>query len=294
VAWVVTLALVVVGGGAGLYWYRAFGPGSLVGVPALVGETQEIAEEALELAELSWNVELLHSDDVPAGRVISANPEQGRRVKPGSVVELVVSLGIRTAIVPEEGIVGLPAAQAEEALVAAGIDGVISYESVYHTTVPKGTVLDIKPAGASEVPHNQAMLLVVSDGPEPIDAPKLTGMTLDAAAAAAAEWELAVTQTGEEHSKTVAEGLIISQTPAAGAGTHRGAEISVVVSLGMPWVEVPRLAGLTWDEAVAELAERGLLAERRNAFEVLNLVVASDPEAGELVREGSTVTIVMA
>jgi beta-lactam-binding protein with PASTA domain len=60
----------------------------------------------------------------------------------------------------------------------------------------------------------------------------------------------------------------------------------------MPYVKVPSLAYKNWDQAVAELEALGLKAERAG-FAVLGLVQGTDPAAGEEVRKGSTVKVVM-
>ncbi|MDR3359361.1 MAG: PASTA domain-containing protein, partial [Bifidobacteriaceae bacterium] len=288
---VVTLALAV-GGGGGALWYFKWGPGSLVAVPGVVGQERQAAEAALKAAELTARVELEHSDEVAEGVVIAADPAAGRRVKPGAIVELVVSLGVKMATVPAEGVVGVAAEEAEAALRAAGLDGEITRELAYHTTVAEGLVLSVAPEGGQEAPHNQALKLVVSQGPEPVDTPDLRGMTLGDARAAAEKLELTVVEGEAQYSEEVAEGLIISQDPGADAGTFRGREVSVVVSLGMPFVEVPNLRGKGYNAAVAELEELGLIAKRVQPLPVtLGIVQNQDPEAGASVRKGSTVTL---
>ncbi|MDR0592538.1 MAG: PASTA domain-containing protein, partial [Bifidobacteriaceae bacterium] len=264
---------------------------SLVPVPALTGRPQAEAEAALTAAGLSANVTAEFSDDVPAGDIIDAGAEAGQRVEPGTIVKLVVSRGVRQATVPDEGMIGQLAAHARGVLAEAGLDGKVTERPVYHTTVAAGVVLDVEPAGGAEVDHNRAITLVVSRGPEPVEAPTLTGLTLADAEAQAEPLELTLAVT-EQYSEEVAEGLIISQLPAAGAGTHRGAEVSVVVSLGMPFVEVPNVFWMNVEDAIAKLAEFGLKADKTAPLgELLHLVQSQDPPAGESVRKGSTVTL---
>jgi serine/threonine-protein kinase len=291
--WLVVAALALAaGGGGGALWYFQAGPGSLVTVPGVVGETREAAEAALGAAELRARVALEHSDEVAEGVVISADPAAGRRLKPGAMVELVVSLGVKMATVPTEGVVGAAADEAEAALAAAGLDGEVIRELAYDSAVAAGLVLSVAPEGGQEVPHNLAITLVVSQGPEPVEAPELTGLNLDEAKAAAAEWDLTVVEGEPVYSESVAEGLIVSQDPSAGDGTFRGREVTVVVSLGMPFVEVPNLRGWSYDDAVAELDELGLAVKKVTPLPwPLGLVSSQDPAAGTSVRKGSTVTL---
>jgi serine/threonine-protein kinase len=207
------------------------------------------------------------------------------------IVELTVSLGVKMVQVPAEGVVGVAVADAEAALRAEGLDGEIDASTeVYDTDTAEGLVLSVEPEGGSDVPHNQAVRLVVSLGPEPVEAPKLTGLDMEDAAAAAEPFDLDVVKVGEEYSETVAEGLIISQSPEVGVGTHRGQQVSVMVSLGMPWVKVPEVADLKIAEAEQKLKDAGLQVNRQG-FSLINRALRTDPAAGESVRKGSTVTL---
>jgi serine/threonine-protein kinase len=269
-----------------------WGPGARIAVPALAGVPQDEAEGRLTDAGLEARVTLEESDDVAKGLVIATDPGPGTRLREGSIVELRVSSGVRMAVVPEQGVVGATLSDAQAALTEAGLDGEVGVEQVFDTVVPADVVISVDPPGGEEVPHNSPLTLVVSKGPEPVDAPDLTGMTLDQAALEAGPLELTVESGAEEYSETVPEGQIISQNPPAGSKTHRGAKITVVVSLGMPFVEVPDLAAKTWDAASAELTARGLVAER-TGVEFLHVVQRTIPAAGTQVRKGSTVTLVM-
>jgi serine/threonine-protein kinase len=286
------VAALALSGGGGAYWYFGYGPGSLVTVPKVEALDQAEALDRIEAAQLTARVANEFSDDVAEGGVISATPKAGQRVKPGSIVDLVVSKGPRMATVPQEGVVGATSAEAQAALIAAGLDGEVSVEQVYDTLQPADTVLSVSPEGGSAVPHFEAVTLVVSKGPEPADIPDFTGMTVEEAQAAAAEWEMTVSRTDDEYSETVPEGKIISQDPDPGASSFRGAEISVVVSLGMPFVTVPQLFDKKWEDAVAALEDVGLKAER-GGTSILDRVVSTDPGAGESVRKGSTVRVVL-
>ena len=78
--------------------------------------------------------------------------------------------------------------------------------------------------------------------------------------------------------------------PDAGSTVPRGAEISVVVSLGRPFIEVPDVIGLPAAEAAGVLEAAG--------FEVIATVgspsgevLGTDPPAGETYRLGRQITI---
>jgi serine/threonine-protein kinase len=290
--WALVAALVLAAGAGGAWWYFERGPGSLVALPELSGQTRQAAEAKLGELGLVGSVELEHSDSAPAGQVIRTDPPAMARLGEGGIVRLVVSQGVRMATVPAAGVVGAAVEEAEAALAAAGLDGEVERQLEYATATPAGLVIAVKPAGGEQVAHNQAIALVVSQGPEPVTAPSLTGLTLDQAQAAAAPWDLSLVEAEAEYSETVPEGQVIAQDPVAGGPTHRGEQISVVVSLGMPFVDVPAVSGLSWAEAEAKLADLGLEAKRENQLAgIWGLVYNTDPPEGTPVRKGSTITV---
>jgi serine/threonine-protein kinase len=290
--WLLAIVLVLTGGGGGAYWYFQYGPGSLVAVPQLDGLDQADAEAKIDAAELAARVKTDYSDDVVEGRVIKSSPAAGDRVKPGSFVDLLVSRGVRQATVPESGVVGESVATAEVALEEAELDGEVIQDLAYHTTIAAGLVLSVDPPGGSEVPHNRAITLLVSQGPEPAEVPDLRGMDLERAKEKAAALEMTVVEGEPEHSDDVAEGLIISQTPNADDQSHRGAEVTVVISLGLPFVTVPDLSDKSYEEAAEELTREGLVPKKNAPLgELWGRVYTQDPPAGRSVRKGTTVTV---
>jgi serine/threonine-protein kinase len=290
--WLVPLIVLAAGGGSAAVWYFQAGPGSLIAVPHLVGQTREAAEEALKGVGLGVRISEAFDDSTAAGRVVSSDPNEGQRLAKGQIVNLVISKGVEMATIPEEGLVGQNFEQASEALRRAGFDGEISAVDGWSTTEPAGRVLAVDPP-PGQAPHNATIKLTVSNGPEPAEIPKLTGLTMEEAAAEADKLEMKVVQSGTEYSEEVPEGQIISQTPEQGASGHRGDQISVVTSLGMPFVTVPNVVDLPTDQAIAALEAQGLKVNRTGGLVILNRVSQCTPGADERVRKGSTVTIVV-
>jgi len=133
-----------------------------VSVPNVVGMTLEAAEAAITSSGLIvGTVTQECSVTVPAGQVISQDPGAGTEVCPPAPVDLVVSSG--PVSVPN--VVGMTLAEAEAAIVAAGLAvGVVT--EAYSPTVPVGDVISQDPAGGSSVLPASAVNLVVSKGPE--------------------------------------------------------------------------------------------------------------------------------
>ncbi len=83
--------------------------------------------------------------------------------------------------------------------------------------------------------------------------PALTGLTLDQARTATGKDHFTLRVEKGVRSITIAEGVIIRQTPKVGKVLKEGAVLSVVPSLGPPAVHVPSLANMTCDQAAATL-----------------------------------------
>jgi len=90
-----------------------------VAVPAVVGEDVDDAIALLETLGLSVKQTEEFSQEVPRGQVISQAPNEGARLEPGSVVELVVSKGPETFPMPD--VIGLTQSAAVARLQALGL-----------------------------------------------------------------------------------------------------------------------------------------------------------------------------
>jgi beta-lactam-binding protein with PASTA domain len=84
--------------------------------------------------------------------------------------------------------------------------------------------------------------------------PTLVDLTLAQARAAAAKDHFTVHVEAGVTSITVAEGSVISQSPATGTSLKQGSSVNVVPSKGPPPVSVPSLTGMTCAQAQAALA----------------------------------------
>ncbi|MCY7363735.1 MAG: Stk1 family PASTA domain-containing Ser/Thr kinase [Frankiaceae bacterium] len=128
-------------------------------------------------------------------------------------------------------------------------------------------------------------------------APTATGLAEAAAVEQllAAGFEVTV-DPDPQFSETVAAGLVLSQDPGPGERVRRGGEITLVLSQGPDRRAVPEVAGQQQQEAVDALEGVGLEAgEITQAFsdQPVGTVLSSDPAAGEQLREGTPVALVV-
>lgn len=96
-----------------------------------------------------------------------------------------------------------------------------------------------------------------------------------------------------EPNRDVPRGVVFDQDPQQGTRIQKGDTVTITVSTGVPRVDVPRVVGDDFEEAVRRLGQAGLDFERVDVFSdaPVGQVVGQNPQAGTSVTEGSTVTL---
>jgi eukaryotic-like serine/threonine-protein kinase len=146
-------------------------------VPRVVGSPRDAAVELLEGAPYHFEVEVdeAHSDDVPAGQVISQEPQAGEDLAQRGAVAIVVSLGIEQVTVPD--LSGKSRAEAQEALADAGLEA--RFEEAFSDEVPQaGRVIRQSTAAGQEVDKGATVTVTVSRGPLTVEVPNVRGKSL--------------------------------------------------------------------------------------------------------------------
>ncbi|GAB7191187.1 Stk1 family PASTA domain-containing Ser/Thr kinase [Kineococcus sp. NUM-3379] len=287
VALVVALALA-----GGVVWFFDAGPGAYTDTPrGLVNRTEPEAREVLTAAGLKARVEREYSETVPPDLVAEARPAEGRRVRKDGTVTLVLSRGPQMFGVP--AVVGMPLGEARAAVEEAGLKPGEVRED-WSEDVPHGQVIAVDPQPGTQHRRDTPVTFTMSKGRQPIDVPAFVGQPYDEAVTRLEELGLQPVRTGEDYSESVPEGAVISQEPAGGT-LFRGDRVELVESLGPPLVQVPQVQGKQVEEVRATLAALGLDVEVTNPLGPIafGTVYSSDPAAGETVRKGSTVTLVV-
>ena len=118
--------------------------------------------------------------------------------------------------------------------------------------VAKGQVIRSVPASGQRVGKGSHITLVPSAGPHRRQMPQVTGLTLQAAQAALRQAGLAPGPVTKETSGTIAAGIVVSTTPAAGTMWPQPQPVRLVVSAGPPmpdFVGQPQGAAQGWASA---------------------------------------------
>lgn len=197
-----------------------------VPVPPVVGETLANAQQLITDAGLTVGQVTERADATFAeGIVIEQDPPQGVRVGIDAPVNLVVSTGPETVIVPD--VVTQSERDATAAITGLGL--LVRVQDEYSDTVPAEQVIRTDPVAGSEALLGDTVLIVVSLGPAPVEVPDLIGMDEDDAAAALSERGLEISVTSQPVADAAQNGLVIDQDPTAGESLLPGTTVSVVI-----------------------------------------------------------------
>jgi serine/threonine-protein kinase len=282
---VLVVALTMLTAYAGLW----FGIGRYTTTPGLT--TLSIKAATAEAQDAGLRLEVVareFSETVTAGSVISTDPVAGARIVEGGTIEAIVSRGPERYEVPR--LRGEPLVEADTLLSGANLTlGAVT--EVWHETVPEGVIIAASPTAGTELRPDAAVDVTVSKGPRPIKIPDFTGKRAERAEARLTELGFEVDVT-EEHSDEVDAGVVISQDPSSGKG-FKDDTINLVVSKGPVLVEVPDLIADTVEQARSELAAVGLKIRvvETSLYIGVDHVVDQDPNAGNSIPKGSTVTV---
>lgn len=190
-------------------------------VPVLKGRSAKAASEAIVAANLTVGaITEAYDDKVDLGDVVSTSPKAGASVKPGTVVDLVLSKG--PAPVPVPDVVGRKVGGARTALDKAGLRSTVTEK--YSDTVADGVVIAVRPKSGSIVNSGSRVELVVSKGPPPVTVPNLIDMPRNRAVNELRRLGL-VPRVVEAAATPLKR--VYSQDPAPGTSVPRGSTVTI-------------------------------------------------------------------
>ena len=284
---VFVVLLLALGGGAAAWWY---GSAQYVTVPGIVNLTESAATAKLATQELTLSVASRQfSETVKNGLIMSSDPAGAAEARKGSAVSVVVSKGPERYAVPL--VTGKSVTDATAALAARTLR-VAGQKKVYSETVPTGAVVATDPAQGASLKRSTAVTLLVSKGSKPVPVPGVVGDSSDSATAALNDAGLKVS-TSEDYSTKYDAGVVISADPSTGTEVAKGSTVSIVVSKGPPPVTVPNVVDMSREAAIAKLKAVGFSVKIEEPLGVtpLNRVLKQSPDGGQVLPQGSTVTI---
>lgn len=207
-----------------------------VEMPEVTGLIFADAKTRLTAMGLVVTSENRPSSDIEKGCVIQVSDEDGNiiatgdEISQGSTVILAISTGEEGVEVPD--VTGISKAEARVKLEGAGFK--VAENESSSDSVPQGNVISQNPAGGSQAEEGDEIIIVISKGADVVNktVPNIVGLTEIEAKAALAQAGISFGEVIEENSPTVAAGIVISQSPSAGATVGDSTNVSFTVSKG--------------------------------------------------------------
>jgi serine/threonine-protein kinase len=205
----------------------------LIAVPPVVGLQLDDARRAIEDAGLSVGRVTQKADaEFEVDVVIEQIPDAGVEISAAIPVDLVVSSGPEIIDLPD--LTEMSERDAIAELTELGLKFTVNDE--FDDDVPEGDVIRTDPVAGTEVLSGATILLVVSQGPSPVEVPDLSGMTESQAAAAldAVNLVLRVANSRQPVADPAQDGVVVGQVPAPGTTADQGDTVTVTLGEFIP------------------------------------------------------------
>jgi eukaryotic-like serine/threonine-protein kinase len=229
-------------------------------LPDVVGQQLDVAGKTLQDLGLLLDLQEDPAAAVEEGAVVSTDPVATTSVTAGQTITVVYKPITAPVAIPD--VKGMTVEEATAALTAAGFQ--ISPDTVFvsDSSIPPGQVLSTSPPFGESAKQGTPIVLTVSQAPDQVTIPDMTGQTGDAAQAilAAEPYTFEVT-VSQEASADVPTGNVVRTDPAVNTPVAKGSKVSLIVSSGPAKVKVPPVEGLTEAAARNQLTQRGLVAD---------------------------------
>ena len=223
-----------------------------VEVPSVIDLSLEFAESTLRDLGLVTDVDFQVNTSLAPNTVFGQTPPSGQRVDEGSTVILTVSQGEIPSVPPVRG------RTQDEATILLQDAGYVVIPIEEPNQAEAGIVIGQDPAAGTELAQDNAVTITVSSGPGQVLVPNVKNQTLVNATVTLTTAGFRV-QTIDEPSETVEVGSVVDTDPVAGTPLEPGAQITVIVSSGIPLVVVPDVVGLLADSARLALERENLV-----------------------------------
>jgi serine/threonine-protein kinase len=192
-------------------------------------------------------------------------------------------------------VVGMDVDRARAALEEAGLVVRIG-QGRHSVSVPEGRVIRVQPPEGTTLEEGERVTLTASLGPPPVPVPDLVGLPLVEAKEALRDAKLKLGRVTPAFSARFTADEVIRQSVRPDEQAPQGSEIDLVVSKGPAPVPVPKVVGLSVDEATDALVAQGFHVAVQDEFSdrvPRGRVMAQQPSRGTDLQPGETVTIVV-
>jgi len=191
---------------------------------------------------------------------------------------------------------GLSLSQARKLCREAGLLMTVRGET-YHDKIPSESILKQEPDAGIVVKQGRKVYVLVSLGPEIVSVPRVEGLTLRQAEILIERSSLVLSEVSRQSDETIGRDRVLRMEPPGGTALPKGAEVKLVVSDGVPRVEVPSVIDKTLEQA-REIIESsglrvGLVSYKYNRFIADGRVLDQSPLERAVVERDTSVDLVL-
>ena len=199
-------------------------------VPALIGFNYETLDKS-QYPNFTIEVGQWRASEYETGYILDQSPDAGRNAKVGSRIELTVSSGAESNVMPD--LVNMTLTNAQTSLNTMSIS--LTVNPVYETSdiVEEGCVIRTDPEKNTALTDGQTVVLYVSQGSaaETVEVPPLVGLPVEQAQKQIEQSGLSVGSASAVDSE-LPEGTVTFPTIDAGEQVRKGAVINLQISRG--------------------------------------------------------------
>jgi len=235
-----------------------FAPGKkLVEVPKLEGE---VYADLQEYAGLTIMKDEIYDETVPAGVIISQQPEAGKQVVENTKVVVTVSLGAEPNVVHMANFINLTKDWALSALDGLELNLKYDIKEEYNEEIAEGNIIRTSPQEGAELKQGQTITLYVSKGKKVQlgGMPNVVGENKENAIQTLENQELDLKIVlNEVWDFNIPAGIVMETEPGRGERLKTGQTVTLTVSKGIERKVMPDLTGLELSEARERLISLG-------------------------------------
>lgn len=197
-------------------------------VPNFVGKMYDEIDFS-NYSYLTFEVEKENGSE-EEGKIIRQSLDAGSEIKGNRQITLTVSSGKKSEKLPD--VSGMTRADAEKWINNLKLDITIKIEEVNDDKVKPGKVIRTEPTANSDVSSGDTVKLIISKGKEPVEVPKVTGMTVSSATNILTGSSYNLKVDYEYVFDDADKDTVIAQSISQGTSVEEGTEIVLTVSKG--------------------------------------------------------------
>jgi len=167
----------------------------------------------------------------------------------------------------------------------------------YNDDLPAESILKQEPDPGIVVKQGRKVFVLVSLGPEIVSVPRVEGLTLRQAKILIERSQLVLGEVHRQSEETVSRDRVIQAEPPGGTALPRGTELRLIVSDGIPRIEVPSVIDRTLEQAREILESAGLrvgvVTYKYNRFIAEGRVLDQSPLERAVVDKDTMVNLVL-